>query len=91
MIVYLFQFFVYLFLFVVFVGSVYGGDFCMDYVFLGVVDGCSVFFFYFDYEVQFMFFCNKYDVCYDCVRILFQYFVKLIYLRFEYCNVIVNC
>lgn len=87
MTVYLFQFSVYLFLLVVFAGSVYGGDFCMDHAPSGAVDGCSVPLLHFDYEAQFTPSCNKHDVCYDCVRTL----SKLIHLRLKHCNAIVNC
>lgn len=91
MTVYLFQFSVYLFLLVVFAGSVYGGDFCMDHAPSGAVDGCSVPLLHFDYEAQFTPSCNKHDVCYDCVRTLSKNFAKLIHLRLEHCNAIVNC
>lgn len=87
----LFQFSVYLFLLVVFAGSVYGGDFCMDHAPSGAVDGCSVPLLHFDYEAQFTPSCNKHDVCYDCVRTLSKNFAKLIHLRLEHCNAIVNC
>lgn len=87
----LFQFSVQLFLLVVFAGSVYGGDFCMDHAPSGAVDGCSVPLLHFDYEAQFTPSCNKHDVCYDCVRTLSQYFAKLIHIRLKHCNAIVNC